>query len=162
MKIQVKKILLKWQKANTVGFFIIYLSLSYLNNFLVLIILNNFFNLDDLYLVPNNEPVVDIMLLLEVCFFVPILETLLLQQFVLYLMNKFTKNKLIHVIVSASLFGISHFYNITYVIFTFFQGVIFATGFILFKEKKGIFGAFLMTTIVHSTINFIALFLRII
>lgn len=87
----------------------------------------------------------------------PLIETLIFQYVVietgLKIIDK--QKNFILILVSALVFGISHFYSFLYVSLAFILGIYFGCIYVLSKEKEGI-NAFILVTIVHANINFCA------
>lgn len=92
------------------------------------------------------------------CIIAPVLETTIFQWLIIEIMYKKIGTRFA-VIISALLFGLSHFYNSLYVINTFFIGLILSTSYVLAKEKK--FNPSLITIAVHSLHNIIIFILEI-
>lgn len=90
----------------------------------------------------------------------PLLETMVFQfaitMGVFYLVEYLKKPSFtIPVIVSALAFGLSHYYNLTYVIIGFFVGIALASAYVLLLKRKE--NAFIIVTLIHSLLNFIPL-----
>jgi len=85
----------------------------------------------------------------------PLLETLIFQYFIIKLVQRFRWNNTIAVFISASLFGVAHYYNIRYIIFAFFLGLIFGTAFILFQLRKN--KSYLWICLIHFLYNLFVL-----
>ncbi len=86
----------------------------------------------------------------------PLLETFIFQFLFYYIIKIFYKFlghyfNFIYIIISATLFGLSHKYSIYYQIGTFFFGLIFSYSFIFFKTKFN--SPFISVCIVHSLYN---------
>ncbi len=151
-KIQI--ILNWWSNQKTIPFTLIFIALMYVSRILLLPIyfLDDSVNLHPSFSLEKNF----IEMFITACVLAPLLETLLCQQFIIYLTEKFTTNKYLQVLFSAFIFGLSHWSSIMYIVFAFFQGIVLATGFLLLKNTKGVKIAFVITAIVHSIANFAA------
>jgi len=87
----------------------------------------------------------------------PVLETLIFQYGIIELLFRLkNKNKILYAILaSAIVFGLSHYYNIFYVLNSFILGLAFATFYIIAKIRKDINPLYLLFSI-HSLINLVA------
>jgi len=85
----------------------------------------------------------------------PLLETLIFQHLPIIILPKIIKNiqEKYLIFISAILFGLSHSYNITYIIFTFLGGIILAYYYFLSIKRKE--QAFLNIFLIHLILNFI-------
>ncbi len=85
----------------------------------------------------------------------PLLETLLFQSLIIEIICKVIKrprkNIYIAVMVSSLAFALNHTYSLSYVIFTFFVGIIFALAYYLGRYRKE--GAIILVFIIHSIYN---------
>ena len=99
-------------------------------------------------------------IIFEVIILAPIIETFFIQFIIIELLLKFfSRKKHIHlysIIISASIFGILHQYNIAYVIATFVLGLWFGAIYIFYKKNKKI-NSFLALFLVHLFYNSINL-----
>ena len=94
---------------------------------------------------------------LIIVLFAPIIETLIFQFAVIELVLNYIKQKstyYIAVLLSGSLFGISHFYNLQYTIYCFIIGIGFALMYLIAKKRKDI-NPILLVFLVHSFTNLI-------
>lgn len=86
---------------------------------------------------------------------VPLLETLLFQSLIIEIICKIIKrprkNIYIALIVSSLAFALNHTYSLSYVIFTFFVGIIFALAYYLGRYRKE--SAIILVFIIHSIYN---------
>ncbi|PRC94573.1 CPBP family intramembrane glutamic endopeptidase [Solimicrobium silvestre] len=89
----------------------------------------------------------------------PLLETLVLQLFLIEVVRKFTASKYSAIVLSAAAFGLGHYYHggLSKSIPTFMTGLIFAYGYSQVRTK-GIFTSYTVTGVAHVMHNFIALF----
>jgi membrane protease YdiL (CAAX protease family) len=86
--------------------------------------------------------------------FGPVLETLLFQVGIISLVKRILpKLPIVSVIVSAFLFGLSHFYSGIYIYYTFIIGLFLATLYFI-ASKRG-FNPFLVVFSVHAINNFL-------
>jgi len=86
---------------------------------------------------------------------VPIIETLLFQSLIIEVICKIIKrprrNIYIAVIASSLAFALNHTYSLSYVIFAFFVGIIYALAYYLGRYRKE--GAIILVFILHATDN---------
>lgn len=89
--------------------------------------------------------------------FAPILETIIFQMFIYWGVGKLISQKRyflgFYLISSSLLFGISHYYTILYFLYSTCGGLIFAYCYYIIKKQGG--NAFVMTSLMHATFNFI-------
>ena len=93
---------------------------------------------------------------LTILFPAAFIETILYQWLVfkiLRLIKFFRNNIIIIVLISALLFGVSHYNNLIQQIITFFGGIVLAYSYILTEEKK--LSPVLVVTIIHFIYNVI-------
>lgn len=90
----------------------------------------------------------------------PIIETLLFQLIPIELLLlgflNYTKKQypLLVIIISALLFGLSHYYSIGYIVLTFFIGLYLAALYFVFRRRSNSIGhAYLMTAFFHLLYN---------
>ncbi|MDR0437032.1 MAG: CPBP family intramembrane metalloprotease [Bacteroidales bacterium] len=84
----------------------------------------------------------------------PLMETLVFQFLVIYLLLRFTRFPLwIVICISALIFGILHTYSVFYVFYAFVGGIIFAVAFVACKQKRGYFYAFWVVALIHGLYN---------
>ncbi len=95
--------------------------------------------------------------IIESIIIAPVIETLLFQAGIIYLTDRFiTKKITFQVAISSILFGIFHNYNITYIFFGVFLGIVLSTAFILYKRKNNWSDAYSTVVIIHALRNIIA------
>jgi len=86
---------------------------------------------------------------------VPLLETLLFQSLIIEIICKIIKrprkNICIALIVSSLAFSLNHTYSLSYVIMTFFWGIIFALAYYLGRYRKE--SAIILVFLIHSLYN---------
>lgn len=88
-------------------------------------------------------------------FLAPIIETLIFQFLIIEFFYFLFKKYSICLIISSLFFGIMHYtnnHNITYTLAAIFAGLIFATIYIISKNRKDL-NAFLVVILVHSSTN---------
>ena len=89
---------------------------------------------------------------------VPLLETLLFQSLIIEIICKIIKrprkNIYIAVIVSSLAFALNHTYSLSYVIFAFFVGIIYALAYYLGRYRKE--GGIILVFILHAMDNLAA------
>lgn len=91
----------------------------------------------------------------------PVIETLLWQAGVIYLVDRLiSKKMIIQIVISSVVFGLQHTYNVTYIVVAIYMGVTLATAFVLYERKSGWSDAYLAVVLVHALHNFITLFVR--
>ena len=67
----------------------------------------------------------------------PLLETLIFQALVIYLIGKFlTKNLTVQVLISAAIFGATHNFSPRYILFATLTGVVFAAGYVIYQRRR--------------------------
>lgn len=86
----------------------------------------------------------------------PLVETLIFKTLVINLSSHLLKRANVYskktpVLISAVLFALIHTYNLTYVIVTFFAGLLFATLYVIMQKRKE--NAFLGVSVAHSSHN---------
>jgi hypothetical protein len=93
-----------------------------------------------------------IVILFIAVIFGPLLETLIFQTLIIYLVKKILpKFELIAILISGILFGLGHFYSGAYVVYTTIIGFVLAFVYI-FSLKKG-FNAFFVVFAIHALHN---------
>lgn len=148
-----KKILYYINKAgelNTSLFVLILLVIS----FLITLPFEAF--LEDINFI-NKQTEWHIMRIIFACSISPILETLCFQLLPIQIASSYLKfdNKLYPILISATMFGVMHFQSLLYIICAFLVGIIFALGFIIYRDSKGIKMAVIAISIVHALRNII-------
>ncbi len=84
--------------------------------------------------------------------FGPIIETLLFQSFIIkYSLKFFQNDKLIAILLSATLFGVAHTYSVPYMAKAFISGLLYAFLFFIFLHKER--NPVIYITILHATFN---------
>ena len=92
----------------------------------------------------------------------PVLETLIFQALVIYILDRLlTKKITFQIAISSFLFGSFHNYNITYIFFGVFLGIVLSTAFILYKRKNSWNDAYLAVVFIHALRNMIAIFIAL-
>lgn len=126
----------------------------------ILLVVNSILNL--LQLNPGDNPIMNQMGLawsiILGSIIVPVLETAIFQVIPLELIRLIPCRKrrvitIIAVIVSAGLFASSHPFSVNYVIFTFIFGLLFATAYLICRDKENCGYAFMTITLIHSIWN---------
>jgi uncharacterized protein len=85
------------------------------------------------------------------CILAPLIETALMQWGCMRLLGKLRVKTRVAIVVSAALFGLSHSYNMSYVMTTFLVGVVLASVFAIEDARGG--RPFLATLAVHALRN---------
>lgn len=86
----------------------------------------------------------------------PIIETLLSQKWLyssLSLINRLKGNKIRIVIIGGIIFGLLHFYSLSYIVYNIFMGILFMSAYILRKEEN----PFLSVAALHALTNLFVL-----
>lgn len=84
--------------------------------------------------------------------FGPLIETLLFQSFIIkYSLKFFQNDKLVAILLSATLFGVAHTYSVPYMVKTFISGFLYAFLFFVFMQKNRY--PVLYIYILHATFN---------
>jgi len=87
----------------------------------------------------------------------PFIETFIFQFIIIeFLLSFIKKNKYLVILLSGFLFGFAHYfnmYNLIYSIAAMVAGIIFATIYIIAKDRKDIYFPFLLVFGVHAFIN---------
>jgi membrane protease YdiL (CAAX protease family) len=109
----------------------------------------------------NDKPLkgsqTGISVFLLACVVAPIFETFIAQMLPISFFKKYF-NSTVVIILSAAFFGLLHWYNIAYMINTFFIGLVLAWGYI-FWTKENIIHPFWIICTVHSLKNLLAFIL---
>lgn len=82
----------------------------------------------------------------------PLIETLIFQKWVyqlLSLVGWLKQNKILIIFISAVIFGLIHFYSLSYVIYNFFAGALLMFAYIVRIEKK----PYWIVTVLHGLMN---------
>lgn len=88
----------------------------------------------------------------------PIIETFLFQMAPIILLQKLTSlPKSLIIVISAVIFGATHYYSVSYIVITFFIGLTYAYSYVVFQRRSGL--AFWVTASVHSLHNCLAVVL---
>jgi hypothetical protein len=147
----------KIQSSNPALFIFVIVVLTFLASAIAYLIVS-FISLFDLNFSNWETPKVSsshgFSTLITVCLIAPLFETLI-TQFLPIEIFKGRVNEAICVLLSALCFSILHFYGIAYMINTFFIGIVFAIGYILWNKPNTIH-AFWIICIVHSLRNLIS------
>jgi len=102
-----------------------------------------------------------LVIYLTVGVFGPLIETLLFQLIPIYLMSLIKKMPYWSIIiVSALCFVLTHHYSWLYVFYTFFLGIVYATTFLVLKNKRGYVFAFWLVFLVHAFYNTTVFFIK--
>ena len=91
--------------------------------------------------------------------FAPVIETLIFQAGVIFLLDRFVTKKItFQIAISSILFGAFHNYNITYIFSGILFGVVLSTAFIIYERKHNWSDAYIAVVFVHALRNMIAVF----
>jgi len=89
----------------------------------------------------------------------PVLETFFIQYLIITETLKYSKdNTLLALFISSSIFGLSHYYSIPYVVNTFFAGLTFGTLFL--SQTPNFKRGFIYVLITHASYNIFALIMN--
>jgi len=92
-------------------------------------------------------------------FLAPIAETYFIQYLIITTILKYSKgNTLLALLISAIVFGLSHYYSIPYIVKTFFAGLTFGTLFL--SQKPNFNKAFIYVLITHASYNLFAVIMN--
>jgi hypothetical protein len=108
------------------------------------------------YIFKNFEPntKTDFNTILAATVLAPIVETLFFQSFMIYLINRFiTKKILPQILISSVIFGLAHHHHVVAMLYTFIGGLIFSTGYVLYKRKTDWVVAFWYVALIHAFHN---------
>jgi hypothetical protein len=128
----------------------------------VLSVLSHFIDLSAFTANANNLDIKDefdfVLRIISGCIFAPIIETLLCQNLLIYLLNKLSSNKTFQLLTASAIFGLLHYINAsTFAVFNaFLMGLVFNFGFILYKENKSLKQATHAVITVHCLRNCMA------
>ncbi len=89
----------------------------------------------------------------------PFIETLINQWLVFKILRRYTTNINLIIFISALLFGLSHWYSVGYIFFTFIIGIFLMQAFIFWSGKD--LSKYMMTVIIHMIHNTIMLILSL-
>lgn len=92
-------------------------------------------------------------------FFGPIFETILFQFLVIEAAYHFKLKTIFAVLISAGLFGISHYYNLVYILVAFITGILYAVSYVYIRQRYQVSTAFVFVLGLHSLYNATALIL---
>lgn len=149
-------------KLNSFKFIISASLLSYISTILFTLIslyLNNITKLDvNTVLDVNTELPLAINLFIAI-FLVPIIESGIILV-IINLINKFIKNKVHLLLISAILFSCLHYYSLIYILAVFIPSLIFIYSYLIYKSKNVYLKAIAMMTIIHSLYNFYNILFR--
>lgn len=144
-----KNILKQISKQKNMMYFIIFLILKLLIAFITSIIAT--------YIDPRSteNPIENYGLPFDIIvslFLAPLIETLIFQLLIIELLVKMKINPFIIISTSALLFGISHNYNILYIVATTISGFIYAIYYYKLRNQ-GKLNSYLLVSVLHSLSN---------
>lgn len=116
------------------------------------------YNFKENYLIDNYHW---FFALLVICCVVPLFETIISQFIPIVIVSRWTKNRVMPIILSATLFTFLHSYSVIVLFYIFFSGIIYAWSFMVFNQKGCVAGV-IVTSIIHGLDNFMAFILLII
>lgn len=88
-------------------------------------------------------------------FLVPLLETLIFQYFIIELLFRLKVGPLLTILISAVLFGLSHSFNLIYILVTVVLGFVFSLYYSMLRSQGGGY-KFWLVALLHSSWNLIA------
>lgn len=94
-----------------------------------------------------------------VLFVAPVFETLVFNLLLNEVFFKYIKNIYVCIVLSSLLFGLIHYYSLTYVLFAFLAGLIFNRFYFWIRFEKGILTATLCVLLLHFNHNLYGLLL---
>jgi len=107
--------------------------------------------------IPTYEPAA-ITVLLQVLILGPLVETLIFQKgayLLLYQSEWLRKHKSCIILIGGVIFGLVHFFSLTYIIVTMISGFFFMYAYVIRYNK----GAYWMVVLLHAFVNGLGLFL---
>jgi uncharacterized protein len=137
-------------RLNRIKFIMVWVLLLFVPQCLIAVLVYFFGNISiiESVLHKQNLSVIDLLFVIALA---PIYETLIFQGFLIDTTAKYTKNNYtIPVLLSSFLFGLSHFYSVGYILYTFLCGILLALARIVKIEKKY---ALTNVIIIHSIKN---------
>lgn len=148
---------IEWIKSLSLAKYIVFFILLSFLIIAVTILINlaliNFFHIDltDNRKTPSFGSASTIVKLIFLFLLAPLLETYIFQYGIIKWLLSTKLKKVFIVLISALFFGLSHYYDVLYVLNTFFVGIVLALCFMLGADKK--ISPFWITAIVHATHN---------
>jgi len=87
----------------------------------------------------------------------PIIETLIYQYAIIEIVFRILKSNktTIAILLSSVIFGLSHFYNITYITATFILGLLFSCVYVIARKRNDV-NPYWLLTVIHGSINLMA------
>jgi membrane protease YdiL (CAAX protease family) len=101
---------------------------------------------------------ISIILVLQVTVLGPLIETLLCQKGIYFLLSQskwLRKHKFYIVLIGGVLFGLLHFFSLSYIIVTMIMGIFFMYAYVIKRHK----GGYWIVVLLHAFVNGLALFL---
>jgi len=112
----------------------------------------------------NLENLTIIEKLIAFIIIAPFIETFIFQFIIIEILLSFIKkNEVLVILLSGFLFGFAHYfnaYNIIYSILAMVAGILFASIYIIAKDRKDIYFPFLLVFGSHAFINFLSEFIN--
>jgi uncharacterized protein len=153
---KLKRILIWWGNLQFAPFVLVSLLISYL--------IFIFYIPVALFLPPRaSSGEIQFFKIIESIIIAPVIETIIFQAGVIYLIDRFiTKKITFQIAISSVFFGAFHNYNITYIFFGVFFGIVLSTAFILYERKNNWNDAYIAVVFIHALRNMIAIFFALI
>ena len=87
----------------------------------------------------------------------PIIETLIYQYAIIEIVFRILKSNktTIAILLSSVIFGLSHFYSITYITATFILGLLFSCVYVIARKRNDV-NPYWLLTVIHGSINLMA------
>lgn len=144
-----------WLKLLPIYFFV---PLVLIVDFLIFSALSNLLSIESTsYFTDHDFSIVLKILIIGII--APLLETLLLQSIPIRLTLYFKPDgRLTAILISAIIFGLLHYYSIFYIIYGFLGGLLFATVYMICKDKRNHVYAYFIVVLLHSIWNTIGIF----
>ena len=153
LKLNSLRFLVWWSNLNLKSFIGVTLLITYLI-MIPMVIFHQSFDF-----VENRSDYLSIVLAVTLA---PLLETLLFQSLVIYLIRKLlTGNLILQVLISGVVFGVTHYYNPGYIIFATLCGTVLATGYVLILRRRSWEDAACAIIIVHALRNSITVLVNL-
>jgi len=101
----------------------------------------------------KNEDIELVTIFISAIVLAPFVETIIANYMFIKILTKFTKNTILIITISSIIFALFHCYNIIYMIYAFFSGLILNYFFLRIKQKQNNYSAIIMTTLLHFLYN---------
>lgn len=153
----IKSILKQISSLSLLPYVVVFTVLSFLVSFLLNVVIYLIGIETEHVLTPSLKHSGIFKIILMGVFLAPIIETFIFQKLLFDFLSDKIKVRFI-ILISALCFGFSHFYDLVYVINTFFIGIIFAIAYTLWKKRN--ITPFWIVVIIHLLHNLIILLVQ--